>query len=127
MPWPTRRSRKSPGASSAHPDLGDFDGAFTASAWVRLPKGENGGAVLARMDEGNDHRGWDMWVEGNKIATHIIHKWPSDALKMVCREPLSTETWHHVCLAYDGSQKPSGVKIFIDGVEKGAGHGQRLA
>ena len=38
---------------------------------------------VARMDEGSDFRGWDLWLEGGKVAAHIIHKWPDDAFKVV--------------------------------------------
>ena len=33
----------------------------------------------------NDYRGWDLWVEGGGVGTHIVNKWPDDALKVVAR------------------------------------------
>ena len=41
------------------------------------------GPSSSRMDEADDFRGWDLWLEGGKVAAHIIHKWPDDALKVV--------------------------------------------
>ena len=35
------------------------------------------------MDEADDYRGWDLWLEDGKVGAHIIHKWPEDAIKVV--------------------------------------------
>ena len=102
------------------PDVGDFDSnqAFTCSAWIKLPQGNTGGAIVARMDDGNDYRGWDMWVEGNKVGSHIVDKWPSDAMKAVTQEALTVGVWHLVTITYDGSLKREGLKVYVDGVAK---------
>ena len=62
-------------------DVGDYDTkqAFTASAWVKLTRGNSTGAVVSRMDPKNKFRGWDLWLEGGKVGSHVIHKWQSDA------------------------------------------------
>jgi hypothetical protein len=98
------------------PDVGDFDREqpFTVAAWVRLGKGKDG-AILARMDDKNDFRGWDFWFEGGKPGTHIVSKWPEDALKVVSNKALEENRWTYVCITYDGTGKASGVKIYIDG------------
>jgi mono/diheme cytochrome c family protein len=97
--------------------LGDFekDQAFSFGAWIKVPKAGATGSVLARMDEAKGHRGWDLWLEGRKLATHIVHEWPGDALKAVTKEDLPADAWTHVFLTYDGSGKAAGVKIYIDG------------
>ena len=28
------------------------------------------------MDDQNDYRGWDLWLENGQVGTHIINKWP---------------------------------------------------
>jgi hypothetical protein len=81
-----------------------------------LPRGGQTGAIFSRMDEGNDFRGWDLWLQGNLVGTHIIHKWPDDAVKVVATTPLKPRQWYHIFVTYDGSGKPEGVKIYIDGV-----------
>ena len=67
------------------------------------------------MDDGDDFRGWDLWVEGGKVAAHIIHKWPDDALKVVSDGELKPNVWNHVLVTYDGSGKAAGIKIYLDG------------
>jgi Protein of unknown function (DUF1553)/Protein of unknown function (DUF1549)/Concanavalin A-like lectin/glucanases superfamily/Planctomycete cytochrome C len=98
------------------PDVGDFDRdqGFSFAAWVRLGKDKDG-ALFARMDDKNDFRGWDLWLEGGKPGTHIVSKWPEDALKVTSNKPLEPNRWTHVCITYDGSSKASGVKIYLDG------------
>jgi hypothetical protein len=66
------------------------------------------------MDEGHDFRGWDLWLENDRPATHLIHQWPGDALKVVANAPLAPGGWHHVLVSYDGSRLPAGVKIYVD-------------
>ena len=98
-------------------DVGEFekDQSFSVGLWVKPSRANLGGALLARMDEGDDYRGWDIWVEGGKIASHIIHKWPEDALKVVSDGELKPNVWSHVLLTYDGSGKAAGIKIYLDG------------
>ena len=55
-------------------------------------------------------------MEGNRVGTHIIHKWPDDALKVVASDPLKPDDWNHVFVTYDGSAKAAGVKIYVNGV-----------
>jgi Protein of unknown function (DUF1553)/Protein of unknown function (DUF1549)/Concanavalin A-like lectin/glucanases superfamily/Planctomycete cytochrome C len=98
-------------------DLGDFekDQAFSYGLWVRPSKANLNGALLARMDEGMDYRGWDLWIEGGKVAAHIIHKWPDDAMKVTSDASLKLNAWNHVLVTYDGSGKAAGIKIYLDG------------
>ena len=72
------------------PDAGDFekDQAFAVSAWVQAPAAPVTGAVVARMDDANGYRGWDLWLQGNRAGMHLIHNYPADALKVVAKTPL---------------------------------------
>ncbi|MCC6884559.1 MAG: DUF1553 domain-containing protein [Verrucomicrobiales bacterium] len=94
----------------------DFDGAkpFTFAAWVKLPA-SSGGAILSRMDVKDSFKGFDFWVQGRSIGTHVINQWPRNALKVVTKEPLSADQWHHVVVTYDGSMKAFGVSLYVDG------------
>ena len=67
------------------------------------------------MDEADAHRGWDLWIENDRVGTHIIHKWPENALKVFGKTALKPGEWHHVFVTYNGSGKAAGVTIFIDG------------
>lgn len=110
--------RRQAGNTVETPDAGDFEKsqAFTCSVWVKTTNGA--GAVVARMDDQSDYRGWDLWLEGGKVGTHIVNKWPSDALKVVSKEPMELGKWQHLCFTYDGGAKPDSVRVYINGVLK---------
>lgn len=99
-------------------ELGDFDRSqkFSFAAWVKPNSNGGTGAILARMDVAQNHRGYDFWYENRNIGVHIIDAWPDNALKVVTDKPALKEgTWSHVVATYDGSGKPEGVKIYVDG------------
>ena len=103
------------------PEAGDFekDQGFTASAWVKVTKRNQTGAILARMDVGgNGYRGWDLWLQADRPGMHIINAWQTDALKVVGKTPLQPNQWNHVCVTYDGSGKAAGVRVFVNGVQQ---------
>ena len=99
---------------------GDFehDQAFSVTCWLRVPANDSAYAVVARMDESQGYRGWDVWVQQRRIGMHLVHQWPGDALKIVAGDQLKPDTWTRVSLTYDGSGRPEGVKIFYDGREQ---------
>jgi len=105
------------GAAVDVAEVGDFerDQPFSYSAWVKLQPNDSQGALFARMDKPGAYQGWDCWVQGRRIGTHIISNWPGDALKVVANAQLNGNEWTHVALTYDGSSKAAGVKIYYNG------------
>lgn len=102
-----------------HIDLGgagDFEKhqSFSYGAWVNPANGNNG-APLARMDSRNDFRGWDLYLAGMRPMAHIIHRWPSNTLKVVSKKTVPVNQWSHILVTYDGSAKPEGLRIYING------------
>jgi mono/diheme cytochrome c family protein len=101
-------------------DAGDFekDHAFSYGAWVRAGRAGVFGSILARMDEKNGYRGWDLWQNDTKISVHIVSKWPEDAIKVSTAKPaLRPGVWQHVFVTYDGLGRAGGVRIFVNGEE----------
>ena len=98
-------------------EAGDFDKdqAFSCSAWVKLSANDSSGAIVARMDDEHDYRGWDFWVEGRRVGMHLVHRWSEDALKVVSAAQVPAGQWTHVTVTYDGSQKAAGVKVYFNG------------
>lgn len=87
---------------------------FSYGGWFNLnPNGS--GALLAKMDDANAHRGFDLLVSGEKIMVHLINKWPTNAIKVTTNKKIKSSAWHHVFVTYDGSSKAKGVKIYVDG------------
>jgi len=96
-------------------NLGDFDGtqAFSYALWIN-PKSPSG-SPIARMDAGNGYRGWDLYMQGNRPAAHFINRYPENALKVVSKTDVPTGQWSHIAVSYDGSRKPEGIHMYING------------
>ncbi len=96
-------------------DVGDFDktDAFSYSIWINPVNGN--GSPLSRMDSGSDYRGWDLYMAGMKPMVHIINKWPANALKIVANRTIPNNEWTHIFVTYDGSAKPEGLKMYVNG------------
>jgi len=108
-----------PGKTFDFGNVGDFerDQAFSFGAWIKAPGGRFE-AALARMDQGKDFRGWDLFTHDRNWAVHIVNRWPENALKVVTTDnPLKPGEWQHVFVTYDGSSKSAGLRIFVNGVE----------
>lgn len=102
-------------------DAGDFerDQPFSVAAWIKLDRASMTGAVVARMDDANGFRGWDLWIEGGQVGMHVIHQWDGDALKVVSNKALPADRWQHVLVTYDGSGRAAGVRVYLNGKQEG--------
>ena len=101
--------------------LGDFalDQPFSHAEWIRTSNPKQYASVVARMDERNKHRGWDLFTGNGTLAMHIVQSWPENALKVTTQQAvLKKNVWQHVCVTWDGSGKPSGISIYVDGVKQ---------
>jgi len=98
-------------------DVGRFEGdqSFTLSAWV-WPTSKDPTTVLSRIDEANGFRGYDLILEGGKVASHFVHHWPDKGFKVITKEPIPLNAWHHIAVTYDGSRDANGMTIYVDGV-----------
>ena len=97
-------------------NLGDFERTdrFSYGGWVRAEKNASG-AVLARMDNANAFRGYDLLLSGGHLEVHVVHKWPENAIKVRTKRAIEADKWQHVLATYDGSSKAAGVKIYVNG------------
>ena len=91
----------------------EFDQPFSFATWLKF--GGSGGAIISKMDDRASYRGFDFWIQGSNIGTHIVNTWSSNALKVVSKDSLKKGEWQHVVLTYDGSHQASGIKIYING------------
>ena len=76
------------------------------------------GAILSLMNTADSYRGFDLFIDDNRLAVHIIHHWPDNAIKVRTLATITRNKWMHVFATYDGSGHAAGVKIYIDGQPK---------
>ncbi len=85
---------------------------FTIGAWINA---SGSGSIVSRMNTDDGDRGFDMFMEGGKIAVHIIHRWPDNAIKVETKKPLPAGRWNQVFATYNGNSSGAGVKIYVNG------------
>ncbi len=114
---PGEKALQLQGEAVSIPEVGDFDREqpFSVAAWVKVATNDSSGALCARMDDGNNFRGWDLWVQQRRIGMHVIDTWPGNAVKVVSKAALPVDKWTHVVVTYDGSGKSDGFKIYYNG------------
>ena len=98
-------------------DLCDFDtkDKFSFGCWIRVT-GASEGTVFGRMDGKDGFRGWDLWLDKGRPASHFINTEPERALFSEAKNALPINTWEHIFVTYDGSGKAAGVKIYVNGL-----------
>lgn len=107
-----------PGSTVNAGAAGDFarDQPFSHSEWIRTSKLDQYSSPVARLDEMNKHRGWDLFFGNGQLAVHIIQSWPDNTVKVTTNASvIKKDTWHHVAVTSDGSGKPEGIAIYVDG------------
>jgi len=97
-------------------NTGDFERnqAFSYGAWIKAPQKLSAG-IISKMNTQKSHRGYDLWVEQGKLAVHLIHSWPQNFVKVTTKAAFPKDQWFHVMVTYDGSSKPEGIKIYVNG------------
>ncbi len=97
--------------------IGDFENAdkFSISVWIQFASNEIG-TVLSKMDDDNAYRGYDLMIDGGKIAAHFVSHWPDNGFRIASTNPVSLNAWHHLVVTYDGSKRAKGIKLYVDGV-----------
>jgi hypothetical protein len=103
--------------------IGDFDKEtpFSFGCWVKLlPFFNSSGAIVAKMEGGARHRGWDLFISTNDISVHLVSQWPDNAIEATTYDhPLKVNEWRHLFVSYNGSGRAEGVSLFIDGRQVG--------
>src|SRR5262249_24799836 len=101
------------------PGVGHFTRSdpFTLSLWLRAPPLAARAVVIhhskAPVDAGS--RGYELLLEGGKVALGLHHMWPGNSLKVRTKRAIASSTWVQVTETYDGSSRAAGVRICLDG------------
>ena len=82
---------------------------------MKIPNVGVFGSIMARMDDRQNYRGWDIWLENGRVASHLVHQWPGSAIKVATRDQIAPNIWTHLFVTYDGSSHASGFKIYFNG------------
>ncbi len=94
----------------------DRTNAFSYGGWIYYQGSQ--GAILSRMSDEENYRGFDLLMMDGAFEVHLVNKWPENGLKVRTRKSWPKEKWLHVFATYDGSSKASGVRIYVNGQEQ---------
>jgi hypothetical protein len=98
-------------------DVGNYarKDSFSYSTFLFI-EGQPTGAIFSRMNNAEQHRGWDFWIEAGKPAVHVIESFPRKASKIHAKDPLAPGKWHHVVVTFDGSQPADQtLRMYVNG------------
>jgi hypothetical protein len=101
------------------PSVGHFSRVdpFTLSLWVQTTDHAPRAVVVhhskAPVDSGS--RGYELLLEGGRVAIGLHHMWPGNSLKVRTRKAIPANAWTHVAVTYDGSSRAAGVRVYLDG------------
>jgi len=101
------------------PGIGHFSraDAFSLALWLETPGNAPRAVVVhhskAPIDAGS--RGYELLLENGHVAFGLHHMWPRNSLKVVSKQAIATNQWTHIAVAYDGSSRAAGVRLYING------------
>ncbi|MBA4018424.1 MAG: hypothetical protein C0483_14755 [Pirellula sp.] len=90
------------------------DRPFSLSLWIR-PGNAPSGCVISRMDGTAEAPGFEIIWYKSQPRINFVHHWGRDTIEVVAQEKFSGKQWRHLAVAYDGSGKAAGFRIFVDG------------
>jgi hypothetical protein len=89
---------------------------FSCGAWIKPSESAESMAILSRMQDGNNFRGYELFVEEGRAGVRMAHQWEGNGLRVVTKEKtIASDKWQHVMMTNDGSGKAEGVRIYVDG------------
>lgn len=104
-------------------DAGDWQSlastnSFTLAAWFRATDFLAARPVFSRQTEAR--KGWVMTVNtSGNILLEV--RGGGEKLRMVSKDVLSSETWHHLAMTLDASSGTTRAEIYVDGLLSASG------
>jgi hypothetical protein len=102
------------------PGVGTFSRAdpFSLSVWLQTPTLAPRMVIAHKSKAPADaaSRGYELLLERGRVAFGLHHFWPGNSLKVVTKQAIAVNEWTHIAVAYDGSSRAAGVRIYINGV-----------
>lgn len=104
------------------PGLGNFKrtDSFSLGLWLQTPVKQTPRAVVlhhTRTPGDSGRHGYDLILNEGRVAFGLHYLWPGGSLEVVTKVRVPADEWAHVAVSYDGSSRPSGVHIYINGRE----------
>ena len=96
------------------------DKAFSISAWIYLDDISATRPIVAKWNQGSTTREYALYVDTNGAVNFALYDESASAelVRKTANSTVSTATWYHVLVTYDGSGTGAGIKIYLGGTSK---------
>jgi hypothetical protein len=104
-------------------NVGDFEQAFTIAVWLKTGI-QSPMTVLQKLSDAKTRRGFEMSFDqseplpglkrGCHLTVRLTNQWPDNVVEMRTKERVDENEQHHLVVAYDGSGKAAGLRVFVD-------------
>jgi Concanavalin A-like lectin/glucanases superfamily len=90
---------------------------FTICLELKVPQQLDRAVVLHRTNSpiAGGVIGYELLIEKGRFSFGLIHKEPSNAIRIRCKDPVPVAKWMHVALVYGGTNSAKNTCIYIDG------------
>ena len=96
---------------------------FSYSFWMNTDSSTNNLFIMAKTPWGVFH-GMEAFISNGKLYMYLIGA--SEQIYARSTNVVTTGNWIHITITYDGSSLPSGIKIYLNGVEESVPSGGSL-
>ena len=94
----------------------NYNEPFSHSFWVN-PDNVTSGVLFSDLDSGTGFRGFEVRIESGKLRVFFVNNFGSNAIDATTASSiLSTGTYQHVVITYDGSGTAAGFTVYVDNV-----------
>ena len=93
---------------------------FSIESWIKTSYTGGVQNILSKMDNVAPFSGYDLHIRPTGyIAFMIINTWSTNTLMVTTSGTVCNDgNWHHIVVTYAGTSAPSGVHIYVDGVDQ---------
>jgi hypothetical protein len=99
-------------------DVGYYDrtAAFTLDFWFYVGAEYDNVPVLNHLAEQNSGRtGYRLTIDKGRLWASLAHSPPANMIAIETEQTLAVGEWSHITLAYDGSSRVAGLKLYLNG------------
>ncbi len=91
----------------------DLDRPWTIGLWIKAEGSLS--CPLSLIEPEGHRRGIELIWQKGRLQVNLVHRWGASAIEVSTLEALSAKNWHQIVVAYDGTQKAAGLRVFFDG------------
>jgi hypothetical protein len=95
---------------------------FSISAWVKKNDNGLGGAIIAKQETSGNLKGWLFYFNTDNTLRFFLRRQNQTYNRLIATSTnsISTGSWNHVLVTYDGSSTELGFNFYINGVDAGS-------